>query len=215
MFGPNAALKKKTKAKRKVRATSAPTNLPAYLRATPDDSLTVHVRGTASVQVDITTGIGKAIIVLNPTNNTLTGVTTLGGLAPVVAGMASNYERFMVSNLTVRPVMTTGYMGGGYIAANFEASNTYHTTLPIGLSDVTRSRHYAMSTPFVQEEYVVQPQTYYADWRECRWDPASVGATDSQAGLITIYANTTAEIATEIGVIEVTATVHFTGLRYN
>lgn len=188
--------------------------VPPYLTSNPDDMAIVKVR-TASV-FTIPAGFGTAgsIIALTPRVISSTGYSSLGALMPLLSGMASNYNRFMVVGLQIRPVMISGYTLGGLVAVNFEADDSATSSPPSTLSDVTRAKHYAMSTPFMQESIEVQPQLYFNDWKNTTLNnlPNSI----EQAGITQIYGTvqTAPLVNTDIAVIEIECEVYFEGLKY-
>jgi hypothetical protein len=152
------------------------------------------------------------LLALTPRTISSTGYTSLGQIMPLLSGLSGNYNRFMVANLRVTPHMLIGYQTGGLVVVNFEADNSVVSGPPTGVTDVTRARHYAMTTPFEAAGICVQPQDYFNDWK----DVTDGTSNYPQAGIAQMYGTTltTGTVAVDIAMVEVECDCYFEGLRY-
>jgi len=178
----------------------------------------VQVKGALIITFPANVATGGVLFALTPRNISSAGYSSLGAIMPLVNGVSGNYNRFMVTNLRLRPFMLTGYNAGGLVAVNYEADDSSVSAPPTALPDVTRSRHYAMSTPFEAHEIRVQPQQYFNDWKDV--NPVVPSGTTvlpyPQAGISQIYCTTqiAATVGSDVAVVEIECDVYFEGLRY-
>lgn len=210
--------KKSNKAKGGRNKKKNPTNgppfpavsrLPSRYPAAVGDEAVVRIHTASILAAPGAAPFIKTGLIILGRGTSSTGYEFLSSLSTLFNSLSLVYTKFMISEIRVS-VRATGVGGNAntFLAISYIPSNSTTDSPPTGLNEVSQSTHYCESSLGTVGEVRVQPCMYYNDWRDCN----DLDDGDKQAGVLQYYGSGSDANVT-IGIIDITATVHFCGLR--
>nr|QKN89010.1 MAG: hypothetical protein 2 [Riboviria sp.] len=192
--------------------------LPPNPRASPqnllgrDDAITLRVSGVFEV-TNATEGGTSHIFALKPKSINTPSYTGLADVSPLVGNIASNYTKFMVSNLRIGVQGVSSALTGGFAMANYEPTDSSLAGPPSSVRDVTNSAHSITVAPGMPMKYfTANPASYFQDWRSCVSEGDLEGA-EQECGVVQVYGkNPDGEDSVTV-LISLEYDIHFAGFR--
>lgn len=179
--------KSKTRSKRAPRTAMTLTGrygLPQRYPSPIGDVVPLTVRASGALSAD-ETGQSSAMIVFG-TGSTGAGYIFLDDLLSGYAALAGVYSRFIVRSARLEVRTVTATLSGGYVAANYEPTDSARASVPSSLIDVSNAVHYTFATAGAPGVIAVSPSDYFNDWRVTASASTLLDASDAQCGVMQI-----------------------------
>jgi len=190
--------------------TKVPRGLPSHYPNSVGDEATVNFKFTSIVSIAASTFDTFGNLVFGVGTDS-PGISYLSGKSLLFFANQQCYTRWMISDLNVE-VRATGVGGNAntFVACSYIPSSTDNDLVPTSLSEVSQAGHYTESSLGTVGRMRVRPCDYFNDWKMC--DNADAFA--KQVGLLQIYGSgSVTSSGQSAGVITVSGTIHFCGLR--
>lgn len=195
-------------------STTRVTNLPRNFSQFADQHA-MRVRGSFMLKNDPTPaaqGFASASFLWAPRDgNTTNRYYSLVDILPMIAGLRDQYSRFAISRCMVEATMITSVTGGGYVAINYEPTNSKKGGPPNIISDVLTSNH-ADSAMVTQTATIKAAPTQYFN----NWLYTQSGSTDDAhefMGVTQILCMNATIHDAPVAIITIECDIHFAGLR--
>lgn len=175
------------------------------------DHFAMRVR-TSFALANKTAGTAPFLLVMNP--GSISGASDYAGLGNYftsLAAMTSQYSRFMISRLRVEATPTTAATNGGFIAINYEPTNSTRAIPPVTVRDVLTSTHSDVAQVTQTAAIECKPSDYFNTWLFTIG--AAAGDQYDIAGATQIMGVNSEISAINVGLITIEVDIHFAGLR--
>lgn len=194
--------------------TTRVTRLPRIF-STFADQHAMRVRGTFMLKNRSTpsaNGFASVSFLWAPRDgNTANHYYSLVDIMPMIAGQRDQYSRYAISRCSVHATMVTPVTDGGYVAINYEPTNSKKGGPPTDIVDVLTSNHsdsaMVSQTAFIQ----ANPSQYFNNWAF-----TNSGSSDDAheiLGVSQIICTNTKANDTPVAIITIECDIHFAGLR--
>jgi hypothetical protein len=184
--------------------------LPSIFRGVGDVNA-VRLKTSYSL-VNRTTGLANYLLAVAPISITTPGYIGLANIFPILTGMAAQYSRFMVGRVALQLVPVTAATAGGYVALNYEPSDSTLASPPTLLSDVASAVHSDIAQVTEIAAISFDASDYYNDWRQVS-DVSGAAQSLSQAGVIQLWGANTGVAGDIAAIFQIEIDVHFCGFR--
>ena len=179
--------------------------LPGPFRRVGQDQTSLHCRGL----LDMTSGTSNTAGYLSLMPGARS-YATLYTFVSTLDALATAYEMFVVTRMTVRVIPTIPLTSGAMIAVGYETQYDAETQTPDSYSDVMISANHVSTNQVEEKSFTFQPINYSNDWFR-----TSIGANSSvrENGYLQWFSNYTGGgPGTVIGYLDVSFDITFAGL---
>jgi len=205
------ALASRGRPRKPAAVTTRVTPLPAMFPKFPDQFV-LRLRHTTSFIGS--TDTSALLYVYSPLPITTTSYTSIGYEYPMVAAMALQYSRYAISRASAVATPTMPATSGGYLAINYEPTNSGVAGPPGGISDVTTSVHSDVAQITESAGVEVKPTDYFTTWLPTTFTAGS-GGTEAftQSGVTQVYCRNGDASGKANFLLTIEVDIHFAGLR--
>jgi len=191
--------------------TTRVTSLPAMFPKFPDQFV-LRLRHTTSFVGAADTS--SVLYVYSPLSISTAGYTSIGHEYPMVAAMALQYSRYSISRVVAVATPTMPATSGGYLAINYEPTNSSVAEPPGSVSDVTTSVHSEVAQVTESAGVEVKPTDYFTTWLPTTYTAGSgVSEAFTQSGVTQVYCRNGDTSGKANFLLTVEVDIHFAGLR--
>jgi hypothetical protein len=159
-----SGMRRKTKPSSRITMTTQNYGIPSRFPSCPGDI----VNATFKASFALTTAVGDTsvaqLIVFGKGTSTAT-YTFADDLFSGFNAMCTAYSRFLVKKITIVARSCNTTTNGGFVAVNYEPTNSTVANPPASLADVSNAVHYTSASAGSPGTIVVRPTDYYNDWR--------------------------------------------------
>jgi len=141
------------------------------------------------------------------------GYIFLDDLIPGFGALCTVYSRFIIKQARVEVRTVTATLNGGFVAVNYEPTDSNRANPPASLSDVSNAVHYSTGTAGAPGSITFKPSDYFNDWKQCVNDSATNDPYSTQMGVSQIYGGGFTALTASALLYEVEIEAYFCGYR--
>lgn len=175
------------------------------------DVVPINMKATFSLAADV--GGGIAALLVFGKGTTSGGYLFLDDLIPGFGSLCLSYSRFLIKRVRLEARTVTATLSGGYIAMNYEPTDSNRANVPSSLTDVSNAVHYVTGTAGAPGALVVNPMDYFNDWKQCVNDSSTNDPYSTQMGVSQVFGGGFTTSAAVAAIVEVDVEAYFCGYR--